>query len=314
MQKNIGGSSDEFITRISINGNRINAIGYYGTSGTLDLDPSVSIAAPACGVQNYPVSKFLALYDTSLNFVSSVIYCNFLGNIYGDAVTLNSSTYLIGTFGAAPGYVNNIPINLNPQGIGGNLYYNNNTRFFFAKYTNSFTTPVRFRYFNAKKEGENVRLKWVTASESFNDYFNIEKSKDGSNFYSLTKIEAMGTTDVETEYEFMDELPYSGDNFYRIKQVDMNMKYNYTPVEHLLFNRQDDLSMNPNPCKDHFYFIGLKPNSNVYIYELSGKLLKTYAMANDYQLLSTSDIPKGNYIVIVKCKHVTCFNKKLTVN
>lgn len=95
--------------------------------------------------------------------------------------------------------------------------------------------PIELLELNAKfeKSTNSAVIKWITAKETGNSHFEIERSENGiSQFEKIGEIDGMGWTDLLTKYEFIDnKLPLSGGNiFYRIKQVDFDGKSTYSKV------------------------------------------------------------------------------------
>lgn len=85
--------------------------------------------------------------------------------------------------------------------------------------------PITLEYFRVSKEGDIVRLKWATQSETNNDYFSIERSTDLKNNEIIQTIEGAGTSRQRLEYETTDFSPINGDSYYRLKQTDYNGVY-----------------------------------------------------------------------------------------
>jgi hypothetical protein len=73
---------------------------------------------------------------------------------------------------------------------------------------------------NANKETE---INWTTASEINNNYFTIEKSLDGIYYSKLAEVPSEnGNSVIPQDYSYIDEFPYNGSNYYRLKQTDNN--------------------------------------------------------------------------------------------
>jgi hypothetical protein len=89
-------------------------------------------------------------------------------------------------------------------------------------YTNPL--PIQLLEFTAKYTGEEVNLKWETASEINNDYFSIERSNDGVNFETVATIKGANNSTINKEYSFTDETPLFGTSYYRLKQTDFDGK------------------------------------------------------------------------------------------
>ncbi len=90
--------------------------------------------------------------------------------------------------------------------------------------------PVDLLYFRGKAEGSNARLEWLSVSEENNDYYEIEYSRDGADFESVAKVAGAGTTSTALQYHFIHRDAKSGDNYYRLKQVDFDENFEYTPI------------------------------------------------------------------------------------
>lgn len=73
-----------------------------------------------------------------------------------------------------------------------------------------------------EQKNKTIELNWITASETDNNYFTIEKSIDGINFSVMSVIDGAGTSNIEHAYFLVDEKPVMGINYYRLKQTDFN--------------------------------------------------------------------------------------------
>jgi endo-1,4-beta-D-glucanase Y len=80
--------------------------------------------------------------------------------------------------------------------------------------------PVVLVSFYAENDKNRTLLNWYTASETNNDYFNIERSSDGINFEVIGKVNGKGNTNGVSVYSFADENTPSGKIYYRLMQYD----------------------------------------------------------------------------------------------
>ncbi|MBP6334725.1 MAG: hypothetical protein KA444_04565 [Bacteroidia bacterium] len=82
--------------------------------------------------------------------------------------------------------------------------------------------PVELINFTASYLNEkSVMLKWQTASETNNDYFNIERSLDGVHFSKIAFEKGNGNTSQMSDYSFLDsEVPFRDVIYYRLRQID----------------------------------------------------------------------------------------------
>jgi hypothetical protein len=107
--------------------------------------------------------------------------------------------------------------------------------------------PIELLFFKASKGLKKVSLSWATASELNFDYFDVEKSSDGTNFNSLARIKGNGTTNIRQDYSLEDEKPLVGKNYYRLKAVDFDGYTEYFNVVMVDFDGSKAFSVSPNP-------------------------------------------------------------------
>ncbi len=112
---------------------------------------------------------------------------------------------------------------------------------------------VEFNDFSVKAEEGFILIKWETASEVNNDYFIIERSTDGKVFYPLGEVDGAGTSFSKKQYQFKDDSPQTGLNYYRIKQVDLDGQIDHSPVQVISYGQPEkvkELWLQPNPAGD----------------------------------------------------------------
>lgn len=111
--------------------------------------------------------------------------------------------------------------------------------------------PVTFISVEATNQGGKVVLKWVTASEENNDFFTVERSKDGQSWEVVTTVKGAGNSSQPLGYQAYDQAPYNGASYYRIKQTDLDGTTSYSkavPVKVLPTGKR--ITLFPNPVKD----------------------------------------------------------------
>lgn len=111
--------------------------------------------------------------------------------------------------------------------------------------------PVELISFQARTESNEVILTWRTAWEIDNDYFEVEHSRDGRRFAPLGRVEGLGTTDWEASYEFIHRDPAPGAHYYRLRQVDFDGAFEYSPVVAVQAGKGklQNFTVFPNPAR-----------------------------------------------------------------
>ena len=112
--------------------------------------------------------------------------------------------------------------------------------------------PVNWLTFTGRKNDNNtVQLQWSTATELNNHHYEIERSTDGISFGLLGKINAGTTPGTVQHYFYNDNKPASGVNYYRLKQVDKDGKFNYSIiVKVIIIKTEVEYMVYPNPAVD----------------------------------------------------------------
>ena len=107
--------------------------------------------------------------------------------------------------------------------------------------------PIELLYFKASQNQTTVDLNWETITETNNDYFTIEKSKDGINFEKVTNVKGAGNSITKRTYYEIDNIPYNGISYYRLKQTDFNGSGKYYPLQVVNFIPLKKTLIYPNP-------------------------------------------------------------------
>jgi len=111
--------------------------------------------------------------------------------------------------------------------------------------------PVELAYFTGIINGNNVELRWRTETEVNNYGFDIERTKDNSDWITIGFVEGHGNSNSPKQYKFIDtDINQSGTHYYRLKQIDNDGTYEYTHIISIEIGVPDNfyLSQNyPNP-------------------------------------------------------------------
>jgi hypothetical protein len=81
--------------------------------------------------------------------------------------------------------------------------------------------PIELTSWKGECVGHEVKLTWSTATESHNDFFTIEKSRDAQNWEAIAEVDAVGNSSSENQYSYTDART-EGLAYYRLSQTDEN--------------------------------------------------------------------------------------------
>jgi hypothetical protein len=171
--------------------------------------------------------------------------------------------------------------------------------------------PIVLKSFTAKATATEVELDWVTSSEKNNEFFTIERSRDGVNFEAIAYVDGAGNSHTELKYKAIDSKPLYGLSYYRLKQTDFDGKFEYSKVETVKFNggRKDGIEIYPNPSKGERSVVvmnGLKElKATIIITDMFGRSIFAEDIliedhTQEFRLDAATRLPNGLYIVTVK--------------
>lgn len=87
--------------------------------------------------------------------------------------------------------------------------------------------PIELLSFTYQIKNQHIILNWITASETNNDFFTIERSSDMQGWKALGNLPGAGNSNQRLSYQFSDIMPQEGISYYRLKQTDFDGKYEY---------------------------------------------------------------------------------------
>ncbi len=173
--------------------------------------------------------------------------------------------------------------------------------------------PVTLLSFKAEKQENTAQLTWQTTEEKDFSHFDIERSVDARNWQGIGRVKGRavsGDTDYEDKstsgsvYRFTDSRPGPGIVFYRLKMVDLDGTFSYSPIESISFGEGSALAnAYPNPSQRGMIKLDVKGITpiNIKVYDLSGRQVNVSARsmeAGAYELDFSRAAP-GVYSIII---------------
>ncbi len=169
--------------------------------------------------------------------------------------------------------------------------------------------PIELLSFAGKRVDGTVQLHWVTASEKDNKYMEVQRSSNGKTFEPLGVVPGNGDSYRPVDYTFVDDQPLPGVNYYRLKQVDFDGKFEYHKVIAVLFKDQDDkvqgITLFPTVVSEQLNFAlsqETTTDGEYYISDLNGRVLlrQAFERGMQQQSIPVHRLPKGQYILTVQ--------------
>ena len=172
--------------------------------------------------------------------------------------------------------------------------------------------PVQLISFMANAVESDVVLNWVTASETNNKAFELERSINGVDFEYFGTVKGAGNTTLTQRYVATDRnaLALASVLYYRLKQVDFDGKYTYSNTVVVDQFATDEFASNvyPNPFVDNFMVEIKTPQSGLAeltLIDITGKVIASRVDnlligGNLIDFTQTSEVISGVYFLTVK--------------
>lgn len=266
-------------------------VGIENSAGTIGLQTAYNAAY----VANNLALKFAAEPDWISNNVSNGLLYN--GNSMDVVMTFRSEDFTIGNYSMDLVVESNDPV------------------------TPSLTIPVRMEIAVVPVEmssltidaiKNDISLKWSTASERNNKGFEIERYQN--EWEKIGFVDGNGTTTKEVNYSFLDRGVQVGKYSYRLKQVDFDGTYDYSPVVEIEINAPKEFALyqnypNPfNPTTTIEYSLPENSEVKVLIFNSLGESVRTLfdgtVDAGYYKLnFDAGDFTSGTYFYRLEAKY-----------
>lgn len=180
------------------------------------------------------------------------------------------------------------------------------SEFYLHGLSNNSPLPVQLISFTASCNANRV-VSWATASELNNDYFILERSRNGEEWEEIATIDGQGNTQTTHNYSYTDNIS-NGVVYYQLRQIDYDGKETiYGPISSSCEKEENSWSIHPIPVVDKATVTVNSKNSGngeLVIVDNNGKVI----LAKDIKIEKGSTIyevdasrySKGVYMIYLK--------------
>jgi hypothetical protein len=144
---------------------------------------------------------------------------------------------------------------------------------------NNSALPVELISFTGTAFANHNELYWVTASETNNSGFEIQRSLNARDFSFIGTVEGAGNSSVTKNYFFSDENITSDLYYYRLKQIDFDGKENFSGIIAVVKSSSKPFEVStvlPNPFREVFFVDFKQPYTGTILWQLvdiNGKVI-----------------------------------------
>jgi|GEM_PF-940185 len=219
-----------------------------GILAQVDGQPAVIGDAPIAGQPNNPPNSDTGPCADALpdyRDIDSQNPCNgnqqdIDGTIYPDA---NNDGIIDGTDTDFDGIINPV---VSPGFPDNNQVFGGNT-------AQGSPLPVTLIDFKVRQQQQTVEVRWTTAQEINLSHFEVMRSNDGVNYITIGSVLATGGVNG-AGYLFIDPAPLKGYNYYRLKMIDNDAQFKYSPIGLVKLADANAVlvSIAPNPVQNEY--------------------------------------------------------------
>lgn len=167
--------------------------------------------------------------------------------------------------------------------------------------------PVELLSFTAALQESKVLTQWETVSEEAANFFEVQrKTALDEDFRGLDRIPATGVSSRIQAYQWPDFRPEVGINTYRLKMVDLDGSFTYSPQVEVFIDVSMAFEMYPNPASQTLALSWRGQRDEIasfFLYNTTGQLLKQEALDLFNQnsvSLDVSALPVGVYFYTIE--------------
>jgi len=172
------------------------------------------------------------------------------------------------------------------------------------------TLAVNWSSFTTTLNNNDVDIDWSISQANNIKGFYVEKSTDSKTWQTLNYI---AYSEGEPNYSSVDASPAPGNNYYRIREEDVNDQENYSSVKMVSVTSSTEITVWPNPAKDVVYVQnnGAGDDAKTAIFDQFGKMMSATVLHSGNNTLNLSNFPTGTYILHIQVTDGAVYNKKI---
>jgi hypothetical protein len=165
--------------------------------------------------------------------------------------------------------------------------------------------PVNYVYYNvALMDNNKVKVSWATAQEVNNERFDIQRSLEGGLFETISSINGKGNYNQLSEYEFIDERPPTGLNYYRIRQLDFEGHSSYSTTKAISVGNPDRIKLYPSLVQNELFYNVGEEKAKLILMSHDGSVYKEMYLDGNGQIDMSIYAP-GMYTVTINTIYQT---------
>ena len=161
--------------------------------------------------------------------------------------------------------------------------------------------PAIWESVQATAAGTTTAVVWTTLTEQNSAYFTVQRSNEGISYTEIGRINAAGESSQKRSYNYTDQSPAKGLNYYRVCLTDKDGSQTCTGVKTVNFTRSSgNVSVYPSPASDHV-FIDVQDatlnNTRCTIYNFQGQPVMQFQVKKGVEKKQVASLLPGIYVL-----------------
>ena len=174
--------------------------------------------------------------------------------------------------------------------------------------------PVVVTDVKASPKDRTVQVEWTSHTETNIDRYEIERSEDAQHFVKQGVVSAKANNLGIRLYDWFDQWPLTGTNFYRIKVIEKSGEVKYTEIAQVDIKKSSaSVTVFPNPVTGNTFSINLKNMEkgrySIMLYNNVGQsvfsTIINHDAGNAAHPVTTKGISKGIYQLLISSDNIS---------
>ena len=175
--------------------------------------------------------------------------------------------------------------------------------------------PVELIAFSGYRENADVVLEWVTESETNNDRFLVEHSDSSYEFEVIGELPGAGTTSETQVYTLKHTRALRGNNYYRLKQINIDGTFEYSEVIMVNIESTDLFTVRPTQAEDEItieFYDYYDKDIELVIFDVLGRkrMDETLSAGRNAIAIDIENLDTGHYFIRMKVKGEDYFTRR----
>ncbi len=157
--------------------------------------------------------------------------------------------------------------------------------------------PLQLANFSGEFQFNRIVLQWSTFLEEGTESFDVQKCFHENDFTTIGSIPATGFSNTTTEYSFTDHKIGKTKSIYRLRMVDRDGSFSYSPIIYVETPSTNDITVYPTLAFDKINVNNSSPVQNVIIVDQAGQILKKYTLERGVTEININSLSHGKYYI-----------------